>query len=217
MIRNLIFDLDGTLIDSLEGIRTAINKTLEVSNLDISFSYEEAKFLIGDGSETLIKRALGHLYGNNQKTKEVRNNYYQLYEEYQIGGAKLFKDLKDVIISLINNGLNCFVVTNKPDKLAQIITRHFYGNLFKEIRGIKEGDKVKPDPSLVLNLMNRYNLKSSETVYVGDSHVDVETAKNAQLKCALCTWGYELNYPKYIKEADYILENVDDLLKLCEK
>lgn len=214
MVKNLIFDLDGTVLDTLEGIRIAINKTLEVSHIDKSFTYDESKFLIGDGSETLIKRALCDKYGDNQETRLVRENYYKLYEEYQIAGARLFPNIKETLEKLVEMGISCFIVTNKPDKLAQIIVRHFYGDLFKEIVGIKEGDKVKPDPSLVLNLMGKYNLKQEETLYVGDSHVDVFTAKNSKLKSVLCLWGYELDYPKYEKEADFVLEKQVELLNL---
>lgn len=214
MIKNLFFDLDGTILDSLEGIRVAINKTLEICKIEKSFSYDDCKFLIGDGAETLIKRALGEIYGDNPLTKKVRGMYYQNYKYYQSLYTKTFPGLLEVLEALISKGINCFVITNKPDDLAQIIVKKYFGDLFKDIRGIRQGDKVKPNPQILDEIINKYSLNRDECLYVGDSHVDIETAKNANLESVLCLWGYETNYEKYKKEATHICEKYEDLLNL---
>ena len=213
--RHLIFDLDGTLLDTIEDIAFAINLALEQCGYPQRFNRESARYLIGDGAEALIRRALKEKGSDLQAFNEIKPIYMELYRIHQVEHAHPYEGLVEVLTKLRDAGFSFYCVTNKPDALAHtILDMHFGKGFFKEILGAKPSLKVKPDPEGVHFVMKKHGLNPEECLYVGDSHVDVETAHNAGLPCGLCLWGYETDYPTYIPKAERTFAKPQDLLLL---
>ena len=214
----LVFDLDGTLLDTIEDIRFSINEALRLNGYDYAFDREGTKHLIGDGADALVRRALKEKSGDLQAFNALKATYMPLYREHNLDTVKPFPGLIEVLKKLKELGIKLFVATNKPDHLAgKVVATKIGPDLFEEVIGIKEGDKVKPDPWMVLRFASDYGLSLDEIVYVGDSHVDIETAANAKVKSCLCLWGYD-DYTEALKSrADFLANEPNDLLLLVKE
>ncbi len=210
----LIFDLDGTLLDTITDIRAAINDSLESIGLPYRYSKSECRSLVGDGAEALIHRALQE-NDNPDYFRRLKSEYMPRYKEYQGRHTKPFNGIVPTLKYLKNKGLILCVCTNKPDELAHIILTKFFGqDFFDAIYGIKEGEKPKPDPHNVLAMMSRFASTPTDTLFIGDSLPDLLTANNAHLPLGLCTWGYGFYKPSLLKEATYVFNKPKDLAKL---
>ena len=214
MIRHLIFDLDGTLIDTIEDIRFAINAALKECGYDYQYDREGTKHLIGDGADMLMKRALREKGEDLQAFSALKPIYMNLYREHNLDIAAPFPGLKETLAELKKQGMDFCCVTNKPEPLAYAVLESRYGKgFFSCIIGASDSYPVKPHPGSTLACIERMGYKKEECLYVGDSHVDVETGHNAGLPVALCTWGYEVDYGSIVKDADYVLHQPTDLLR----
>lgn len=215
MYRALIFDLDGTLLDTLGDIRTALNEALKECGYSYEFSLKDAQSLIGDGADTLIKRALKDQGEDTEAFKKLKAAYLPLYKAYQDLHTKAYNGLPETLKFLSERGLKLFVVTNKPDALAKlIVTSHYGKETFAGIYGHTEGEPVKPDPILVNKILDGFSIKREDCLYVGDSVTDVDTAKNAGIDMALVTWGYGFYKPTLLEKAKFVLKKPKNLAQV---
>lgn len=213
MYKYVFYDLDGTLLDTLPGIRRAINEALLRQGFPHSFSLKEAKTLIGDGSDALIRRSMKDLEKEGDFDR-LKAEFLPLYREFQKTHSKPYNGMKEMVRFLSERGIKQFVVTNKPNLLAtEVIAEYFPPNTFIVVKGIEEGEKVKPDPHNVLSLMEQYGCDPKECLYVGDSKTDLLTAENASLPLALCLWGYGFYKPELLSKSKYVCSKPKDLLK----
>jgi len=214
MIRNLIFDLDGTLMDTIHDIAMAINDALQECGFPYRYSDLDAHGLIGEGADILVHRALKD-HNSVENFERLKASYMPKYRDYQLRTSKPFDGIFPMLLELKRLGKKLFVCTNKPDEYAKIILPRFFpGGIFEEIRGIKEGERPKPDPTIVNALIDAHNLKKEETLFVGDSKTDLATSLNADLELALCLWGYGFYNESLCLSANYVLENPEDLVRL---
>lgn len=210
-MKNYIFDLDGTTLDTIEGIRLAINTALEKCGYTYSFDYEGTKTLIGEGADTLIHRSLKE-NDNPTNFAKLKEAYLPLYHDKQEDNTFLFPGLKETLEDMKRRGARLFICTNKPDAFAKrIVSKMFGDNLFEEVCGQIEGLPVKPDPRIPNYLIEKYNLDRKETLFVGDSKTDVATAINSYLDAALCLWGYGFYTPELLAKCKYVFKKNEDL------
>ena len=214
MFRHVIFDLDGTLMDTILDISHAINIAMEKTGFPYRYDRDSTRYLIGDGADALIHRSL-------QKDDDLRNLsllkpiYMKEYHDHQLDSTKPFTGVKETLLELREAGVRLSVVTNKPDSLTQVLLPlHFGEDLFDFIRGIREGDPVKPDPISVNMALDQVGVPKEECLYVGDSHVDVLTGHNAFLPVAFCLWGYEVDPESTTEKAEFVLKVPADLKKV---
>lgn len=216
MYETFIFDLDGTLLQTLPDIRLAINEALKRCGYSYSFSLKEARALIGNGADMLVKRALKEKGDDPEAFAELKAAYMPLYRDYQNLHAKPFNGMKEVLTFLKERGLRLFVATNKPNALAQFIVEdHFGKGLFTAIEGHEEGEPVKPDPLIVNRFVEKYGIDKSKSLFIGDSYVDVDTAQNAGVKSCLVTWGYGFYKKALLERADYVISKPKQLAALA--
>ncbi len=216
-MKNYIFDLDGTVLDTIEGIQTAINIALKNAGYDYSFDKEGTKTLIGDGADTLLHRALKEK-DNPDNFAKLKKEYLPLYHLKQEDHTFLFPNLLETLETLKKDGARLFICTNKPDAFAKrIVSKMFGDSLFEEVCGQIEGLPVKPDPRISNYLIDKYSLNREETLFVGDSKTDVATGKNSLLKVAICLWGYGFYNDELLSRCDYILKEPKDLLDTYAK
>ena len=208
-----IFDLDGTILDTIEDIALAMNAALQECGYSYGYSKQEAMRLIGDGADMAVRRALAFHNEDLRGFQRLKDAYMPLYRKLQNDHVKPFAGLKDTLTKLKESGAKLYVVTNKPHALAEVVVASHYGEgFFVAVSGAKEGVPVKPDPTSLLLTMEENGIPKDKALYVGDSSVDIATAKNGGLPCALCLWGYGVYDETTLKTADYILKKPEDLL-----
>ena len=188
MIKAVIFDLDGTLLDTLDDLRMSVNFALSKYNYPLR-TREQVRKDIGNGVEMLIKRSVlnGFLDENYQNCLCLFRQSYK--EKYNVH-THPYEWCFDLVAKLRNEGYIVTVATNKIHSVAKDLLDTHYPGLFDYFQGDKEGIKKKPDPQMIDEIIKHYNLSRDEVVYIGDTNVDEETALNAGVKYALVTYGY---------------------------
>ena len=190
--QNFIFDLDGTLVDSIQDIANAVNYAFSIYSLP-KRALEEFPDYLGDGSVNLIKRALKDICVSNEKFHEIFNTYYQYYMNHFVVKTHAYDGLWDALLQAKHNGIKLFVYSNKPDKIAKIVVSHcFPDGLFDKVVGIPLNGKVKPAPDAFFQETYSYSIDFSRTAYFGDSGTDIITAKNLNISNIYSVlWGYK--------------------------
>lgn len=212
MINTLIFDLDGTLLNTLEDLKDSTNFVLKKYNYPLR-TIDEIRIFVGNGIEKLIERVIPE-GTNNPKYSECLNLFKKHYAENMYNKTKPYNGIMDMLIKLNKNNLKIAVVSNKIDFAVKDLCKKYFGNKIQIALGSTETMKRKPAPDSVLNVMKQLKSKKEETLYIGDSDTDVKTAKNANLTCIGVTWGFRSKETLIEEGADYIIDSPDELLTL---
>lgn len=187
---SLIFDLDGTICNTIKDIANSVNYSLKLHNLK-TYKINEFKPFLGHGSKRLILDAINN---NTSLFDSVFNKYMDKYATNPSKYTKAYPYVDKFLHIAKNNGIKLFVFTNKPQKLADLVIKScFQDNLFDEVIGVKEDTKiVKPEIDEFSKRTSKYHINYSSSAYFGDSDVDLITAKNLSVKeTYITTWGYQ--------------------------
>lgn len=184
----IIFDLDGTLLYTLDDLKNAVNYALVECGYP-ERSLEEVRRFVGNGVRKLVERAvpMGTSVDNIDKVFEVFKKYYDMHAT---DNTRLYEGINEALHTLKEQGYNLAIVSNKIQSAVDILHERFFKDTIKISIGDREGQKRKPAPDSVLSVMEYFGLTKEETLYVGDSEVDVLTAKNAQVDCINVGWGF---------------------------
>ena len=214
MIKAAIFDLDGTLLNTLEDVVNACNYALKKCNFK-THSIEEYKVFVGDGRSKLIERIVPDEYKGND---EVKNKVLRLFDEYYSGHmldmTKPYEGICEMLKSLKEKGVKLAVVSNKPDEFVGGIVKKYFGDTFEIVHGQRTNYPVKPDPTTVYEVIEYFGIKLNESIYVGDSNVDIYTAKNAKVKSIGVAWGFRGEDELREAGADYIVYDSNEIAEL---
>lgn len=212
MLKAIFFDCDGTLLDTIEDIKGALNGALKLSGLDLAYERKDVLTFIGNGADTLLHRSLGK-FDTKENFITLKKNYLPLYEASQKDN-KAFDGVNEAL-SYLQSKYQLFVVTNKPDFLAKIVVKQVFPDIhFEAVEGQRDDIPPKPDPTMVKNLMNEYGLKPDECIYVGDALPDVQTGHNAGLQVGLCLFGYGKYDEELLSSAELKFETPRDWMRL---
>ena len=183
-----IFDLDGTLLDTLEDLAAAVNYALKKNGYPIR-SIDEVQSFIGNGVANLIERALGGRVDCFEKTLADFKEYYGAHCAVKTG---LYDGIEEVLLAIKAAGKKCAVVSNKADFAVKILAKQYFDGLLGVAIGENEaaGVRKKPAPDSVFLALKELGENSLGAVYIGDSEVDIQTAKNAGVTCICVTWGF---------------------------
>lgn len=208
MIKTVIFDLDGTLLNTLEDLKDAANFALSEFGYP-KRSLEEIRCFVGNGVRKLIERAVPKDCENIDEClcffkKNYSANMCNNTVPYN-GILKILKDLQD-------NGVKIGVVSNKFDSAVKELCKKYFGNLVDIAVGQSDDVSKKPAPEGVFKVMKELGADKNSTVYIGDSEVDVQTAKNSGLPCIGVTWGFRNKND--LQGADYIIDNPCDIISV---
>ena len=188
MNKAVIFDLDGTLIDSLPDILEQVNITLEKFSSPPR-SYDEIRQFIGNGARSLIKESFGDI---TEDELDERLAFYN--EKYTKSGSpktKLFDGVKELLLTLKERGYKLAILTNKPQKTTDEVYQKYlsFAN-FDMVVGQSSSVKCKPDKTATLNILEKLNVKKENAFFIGDGETDVLTSINAGIKNVSVLWGY---------------------------
>jgi phosphoglycolate phosphatase len=186
MFELAIYDLDGTIIDSLPDIHKSLIETLTHFNLP-TFDIEKTKSLIGDGGETLVLKAVG----KNKFNNNILSFFKKAYENNLIYETTLIKDFDKILDKLQTISRINIILSNKLFKFTDKIVQHF--NLDKYFNEWYGGDSFiekKPSPYPIIHLMNKYNIKNNQVIVIGDNYTDIDAGIKANAKTCYVAYGY---------------------------
>lgn len=184
-----IFDLDGTLLSTLEDLAASCNYALRVNHLP-EHSLEDVRMMVGNGVEMLMHRAIGFFADNDELFSKVFRDFRCHYMAHSLDATQPYPGIMDVLSELKARGKNIAVVSNKLDAATKSLCQHFFGDLVDVAVGEREGIKRKPAPDTVNEVLCLLHADRNRTVYIGDSDVDVMTARNSGMPCISVLWGF---------------------------
>lgn len=214
MIKAVIFDLDGTLLNTLEDLANASNFALRSCGYNEHPIKDYIRF-VGSGRYILMKRILPEEDKNNEEAIEkVLKLFDEYYGEHMHDTTKPYDGIYELIKELKIKNIKLAVVSNKPDEFAGETVNRYFGNDFAITYGQRPNHAVKPDPKTVYEVMEYLNVTKEECIYVGDSDVDMKTAQNAGVKSIGVAWGFRGEEELKSAGADYIIRTPQELVNL---
>lgn len=217
MIKCAMFDLDGTLINTLPTITHYVNVTLTKNGLE-EITLDDCRRFVGNGARKLILRALDFVGADVPKVfDKVFRDYNSAYDAAPNYLAVPYEGICDLVKELSESGIKLAVISNKPDLPTRLTVEEFFGDSFAYVRGGILGEPLKPDPTVPLKMLSELGISPEECAYIGDSEVDAVTGINmgAGLRVS-CLWGFRTKeeilrdlspdaYPELVSSPDEIL------------
>lgn len=190
-IAAVIFDLDGTLLDTLADLAESANATL----VEFGFTahpLEDYKYFVGDGARTLVDRILPEdSRGDEKLIDDILVRFQEIYGTRWDQLTQPYDGVVEMLDSLVDLDIRFGVFSNKPDKFTQLCVAHYLGRWpLSPIIGIKDGIPKKPNPQGVQMILDEWDLPKSQVLYVGDTSTDMKTARTAGLTAVGVTWGF---------------------------
>lgn len=182
-----IFDLDGTLLNTLDSIAYYVNDTMKHFGLPV-IETEKIRTFVGNGAKNLISRSLRY-NGSELDAEKVLSVYIEKYNSDALYLVKPYDGIRELLSKLHENGVTLAVLSNKPHSSTSIMIDEIFGkDLFSVVRGPYNNEKVKPDPAVANEIAKGF--EKENCFFIGDSDVDIETGKNALMHTVGVTWGF---------------------------
>ena len=216
MIKAVIFDLDGTLVNSLNDLAVSTNYSLKQHGFD-TYPVEDYKYLIGDGMVKLIERAIPKDSLNDETFKSVFDCFMNYYREHYLVHTNVYEGIIEAINELYNMGLKLAVVSNKADNMTNIIVKEFFGDIFTIVTGKREGYPTKPDPTLTLKIIEEMGVIPEECIFVGDSGMDCANAVNSGCYPLGVLWGFRKREELLENGAKAIINTPDEIVPFVKE
>ena len=216
MIKGIIFDLDGTTIYTIEDLTDSVNAALRQFGFP-ERSIEEAIKALGRGRRYLINKLVPE--GTDEETElKVGDLYWEIYKENYDKKSKAYEGMNELLRRLQDKGIKLAVNSNKGDELTKKLIAKCYPDIeFVAVYGSRPGVHHKPDPTGALQISELMGLKNEEVMYVGDSEVDIETARNANMVATACSWGYRDLETLEECKPDHIIHKPEELLRCIDE
>ena len=209
-----IFDLDGTLLDTIGDLAEACNHMLSLRGLGLHTREEYAK-MVGNGILNLVKRALPEEFRTDEYAIAARADFLDYYTANIDHYTHPYDGIREVLHTLQDNGWSLAIASNKFDDGTQKLVRTIFPEVdFKAVYGNKEGFPLKPDAALLQLIMEECDATVDTTVMIGDSGVDIQTAKNAGVRSIGCSWGFRPRTELEEFAADYIVDRPLEILHI---
>lgn len=192
-----IFDLDGTLLATLEDLANSTNYAMRAFNMP-EHTVDDVRRFVGNGIKKLIERAVPNGM-NNEKFADVYKVFLNHYLEHSLDTTRPYDGIMELLAELKRNGKQMAIVSNKYCTATEALCYHFFYDYISVAIGESETIRKKPSPDSVFEAMRRLGADPATTVYVGDSDVDVATAHNSNLPCISVLWGF--------RDKDFLIEH----------
>lgn len=211
MYKLIVFDLDGTLADTLADLANAVNHALQMYDLP-AYPVEDYRYFVGNGADNLIRRTAGE--GQSPELlAQVKAAFSSYYAEHANDMTTEYQGVAGLLAALEYDGIMTAVISNKPHAFVPDILRHLYPeHRFTAAWGQQDGVARKPAPDVLLKLISSCKVSKVEVLYVGDSDVDVIFAHNAGVKVCGVSWGFRGRQELCAAGADMIADTAEELL-----
>ena len=209
-----IFDLDGTLTNTLESMTYSVNLTLKEMGLS-QITKDQCRMFVGNGARVLIEESL-KVSGDPKASRieEGMKIYGRIFDQNCTYHVTLYEGIPEMLKALKDRGIHLAVLSNKPDRQTVKVVKEIFGdNIFDYAQGQKDGIRRKPEPDGNLQLMEQMQVSKEECLYIGDSEVDAATGKNAGLKTIGVLWGFRDRKTLETAGADHLIERPEELLQ----
>ena len=197
MYKTYIFDLDGTLLSTLGDLAASCNYALRTNGMP-ERTIDEVRVFVGNGVKKLMERAVPN-GEDNPAFEKTYSNFRKHYMEHNLDTTKPYDGVMDLLKELNSRGKKVAVVSNKFYAATKELCRHFFGNLVQVAIGEREDIRKKPAPDTVIEAMRQLGVTTEGAVYIGDSDVDIETARNSGMPCISVLWGF--------RDRDFLLQH----------
>ena len=208
-IKNYIFDLDGTLINSCEEVMECFEKAFELSEYPIDKS-RLTDNLIGPPLREIVQNIAPELK-DEVIFERIIKNFRNVYDNDTDDKSKLYDGILDKLAELKNNGNRIFLATLKPTKPTKRILRDFGLNIFEDVYTIDKFEKFMTKTEMITDILKKYDLDKTETVMIGDAVSDVIAAKEAGIAGIGALWGYGSDKTDLIKNSKFVIKNIREL------
>ena len=218
MYRACIFDLDGTLTDTLESLTYSVNETMKEIGLP-EITSEQCREFVGNGAKVLIEKTL-KASGDEDLSRfdEAFAAYQRIFDKCCTYRVKPYPGIPEMLGAMKERGLRLGVLSNKPNRQAVHVVEEIFGKgVFDHIQGQKDGVPRKPDPTAVLSIAGEFGVSPAETLYIGDSEVDGATGKAAGMDTILVSWGFRSRDVLEAAEPLCIADTTDEILQIIRE
>ena len=204
----VVFDLDGTILNTLEDLADSTNYALSVFDMP-ERTIEEIRHFVGNGIRKLMERAVPQGTPESMIVK-VHETFTEHYKKHCADKTRPYDGIKELIENIRNAGVYTAVVSNKADYGVQILCKDYFPGLFDYAVGEREGIRRKPYPDSVNEVLRQFDVDRTQAVYVGDSEVDVQTAANAGMDVCMVGWGFRDE--EFLKEngAEFVVHSPEE-------
>ncbi len=208
-IKAVLFDLDGTLVNTIKDLANSVNYAL-TAHLFPTREEHEYKYFVGNGIAKMVERALPETARDEKTLATVLATFVDYYREHSMDTTAPYDGIIELLDAIRAKGIKTAVVTNKADLAAKAIVRQMFGERFDEIIGQVDGVPVKPDKAMPMKVMEALGVTPADCVFVGDSSVDVQTGVNCGAYAVGVLWGF--------REKDELVSNgaATVIAKPCE-
>ncbi|MCI8332490.1 MAG: HAD-IIIA family hydrolase [Clostridiales bacterium] len=207
-----LFDLDGTLLDTLTDLQNSVNAALTQFDFPTR-TYNEIRCFVGHGVKKLIERSLPP-YCSAPQCEQVFQFFMQHYKHHLADHTKAYDGVLAMLQKLQQANVRVAIVSNKADAAVQDLCQHYFDGLYLLAVGAKENVRKKPYPDAVNQVMQSLSAQPDKTVYIGDSEVDIETAQNAGIRCISVAWGFRTSDELSAARAETIVTTPQEILDL---
>lgn len=188
--RLAIFDLDGTLLDTVADLANATNQALAQCGYPTHPTDAYYQF-VGNGINKLFFRALPEEARTEENVMRIRSLFVPYYNEHNADDSRPYPGVSELLRTLQAQGIQIAVASNKYQQATAKLVHHFFPDIhFAAVYGQREGVAIKPDPTIVADILSDTGISRAETIYIGDSGVDMQTARNAEVESIGVSWGF---------------------------
>lgn len=213
MYQNVIFDLDGTLLNTLEDLADAGNYTCRLRGWP-EHPVEAYKYFVGNGMAKLVERFAPAECRTPEILGEALDQFMLYYNAHKEDKTLPYPGIPEALARLGGAGVQMAVLTNKADYLARPVVEQYFPGVFRYVQGALPGQPTKPDPTLLRALMGKMGASAENTLFVGDSNVDIRTAINGGLTSCGVLWGFRTRNELVTEGADRLVETPEELADL---
>ena len=212
--RLAIFDLDGTLLDTVADLANATNQALAQCGYPTHPTDAYYQF-VGNGINKLFFRALPEEARTEENVMRIRSLFVPYYNEHNADDSRPYPGVSELLRTLQTQGIQVAVASNKYQQATAKLVGHFFPDIrFAAVYGQREGVAIKPDPAVVADILNDTGISRADTIYIGDSGVDMQTARNAEVESIGVSWGFRSVEELIDNGAEHIVHHAGEIAAL---